>query len=78
MLELNAEAANTELLVRYAKRLEQAKHGEKGAILAEVESFLGWKTDKFYRELKKLAGAVATNAAVMRALPAWRKTLLKK
>ncbi|MBZ9612172.1 hypothetical protein [Rheinheimera maricola] len=54
MLELNAEAANTELLVRYAQRLEQAKHGEKGAILAEVESFLGWKTDKFYRELKKI------------------------
>jgi hypothetical protein len=54
MLELNADAANTELLVRYAQRLEQAKHGEKQSILTEVEEFLGWKSDKFYRELKKI------------------------
>lgn len=54
MLELSAEAAQQQLLLSFAQRLEAARHGEKKVILAEVEQALCWSKDKFYRELKNL------------------------
>ena len=54
MLELSANAAQLQLLLSFAKRLETARHGEKNTILAEVTQSLCWSKDKFYRELKVL------------------------
>ncbi|MBL4831629.1 MAG: hypothetical protein JKY55_17310 [Aliivibrio sp.] len=40
----------------YGLRLNAAKHNEKGEILKQALSDLGWGKDKFYRTLKKLTG----------------------
>lgn len=54
MLELSADVAQQQLILSFAQRLENARHGEKNTILAEVQQVLCWSKDKFYRELKAL------------------------
>ncbi|MGJ8486050.1 hypothetical protein ACSFVZ_18725 [Pseudoalteromonas sp. SYSU M81236] len=43
-----------DILLGFKQRIENAKHGEKGKILAEAKERLGLSKDAFYRELAKL------------------------